>query len=282
MADRFERRSYLLPAEREDEVSALLWQAGTRGLEVKPAAAGEVRIEAYFLAAPEGSAPPARLASGVREVGVESLADCDWMATWREQAKPFTVGRRLLLDPREPSEPPPASGARFLLRIPARSAFGTGSHESTRLALELLEGVDLERRRVLDVGCGSGVLALAALDFGARLAVGFDVDLGAALQAGQNARLNRRAGRFFAGGVAAVEPRAGFDVALVNVIPEEISPDLTLITSRLVPGAQAIFSGILRERGRRTLADLRRRGFRRLASRTAGEWVAYRMEYRPR
>lgn len=283
MKSDFVRRSYLASAEQEDEASAWLWAAGTLGCEVKPQGPARVRIEAYFAAGAAAPSVPAALAAGgLRELGVEEVPDADWMANWRDQVRPFPVGRRLLLDPREPQGPAADPGRRQVLRVPARTAFGTGSHESTRLVLELLETLDLRGRRVLDVGTGTGVLAFAALLFGARCALGFDLDPAAPLQAVQNARLNRLPGLFFAGPAAALRPPADFDLALVNVVPEEVGPVLGTIAALLGPGAQAIFSGVLRREGRRFLGELRRHGFRRQRSRRAGEWVAYHTEYRPR
>ncbi len=120
-----------------------------------------------------------------------------------------------------------ASGERFVLAIPARTAFGVGSHESTRLAYELLESTPLAGKRVLDVGCGSGILAMAALLLGARAAVGFDFDPAAGLLAGQYARHNGLAPAIFTGTVAALAAPASadsaFEVVVLNVLPHEIA-----------------------------------------------------------
>ena len=166
----------------------------------------------------------------------------------------------------------------MLLRLPARRAFGTGSHESTRLALEILERLAVRGRRVLDVGTGTGVLALAALRLGARRAVAHDLDPAAALLAALNARLNSLAPLVFAGPVAAIARGAAFDLLLVNVIPEEIAADLPRLARLLAPRGRAVFSGILRSGSRRALGVLRAAGFRRRASRFAGEWAAYLCE----
>jgi ribosomal protein L11 methyltransferase len=264
-------------AEREDELVAQLWRHGTVGVEIRPAGDGLILVEAYFT----GEAPPelSPVAGSIVESG--PAPSTDWLAVWRAAARPLPVGRRFLLDPREIDAAPAERQGRILLRLPARAAFGTGSHESTRLVLEMMERIDFPRRRVLDVGTGTGVLAFAALALGARSAVAFDLDVVAPLLAAQNAALNELHPAFFAGGLAALAGRPRFGVALVNVIPEEIRDGLPALRALLLPGGLAVFSGILRERGRAELATLRRAGFRRVRSRVAGEWVAYLTERVP-
>jgi ribosomal protein L11 methyltransferase len=271
------KASYLVEEEREDDLVALLWEVGTLGVQVlagdRP---GSVRLEAYF-DGPSTDRVPGEVGVG-RFLGAEAVPPADWMAGWREAARPFPVGERLLLDPRDPEmgEAPWEPGRRTL-RIPARAAFGTGSHESTRLVLELLERMDLAGKRVLDVGTGTGVLAFAALLLGARRAVGLDVDPAAPFHARANARLNELRPALLAGGVAALSPAARFDLALVNVVPEEIGSDLPSVVALLVPGGEAVLSGILADSGPRVLAEAAALGLAPVAERTAGEWVAYRV-----
>jgi ribosomal protein L11 methyltransferase len=263
---------YLVEEEREDDLVAELWERGTLGVQVLDGEEGMVRLEAYF-----DGAVPGELGIG-RFLGAEAVPPADWMAGYREAARPFPVGERLLLDPRDPDgEDAPSEPGRRTLRIPARAAFGTGSHESTRLVLELLEGMDLAGKRVLDVGTGTGVLAFAALLFGARRAVGLDVDPAAPFHARANARLNGLRPALLAGGVAALSPGARFDLALVNVVPEEIAADLPSVVALLVPGGEAVLSGILAPSGPRVLSEAAALGLVPVAERTAGEWVAYRV-----
>jgi len=280
------RLTYLLPPDLEDALVADLFAAGTLGVQTVPGADGRLRLEAWF---PEG-APPDLDLDGWRSRGVEALStevqpDTDWLALWREKAQPFTVARGFFVDPREPGEPPvEVPTGRRLLHLPARGAFGTGSHESTSLVLSLLEEVDLPGKRVLDVGTGTGVLCFAALLLGAESAVGFDVDLAAPFHGLENRRLNRLPGAepgFFAGTTAALRPVPRFDLALVNVVPEQILPELPQIVRCLRPGGEAILSGILVERGRQVLERARGLGLTLVARREAGDWVAFRLALSP-
>lgn len=270
---RYVRRVYLLPPDLEDLLVADLWSAGTAGVESAPATDGRVRLTAYFPADgnPEMETPP-----GAELVADEPVPETDWLAVYREQARPFPVAKTLFVDPREPDEPPAEVPAgRMLLRLPARAAFGTGSHESTSLALELLEAADVRRRRVLDVGTGTGILAFAALLFGARRAVAFDVDPAAPFHGRENRRLNDLHPLFFAGRLAALAPRPGFDLALVNIVPEQILPEMGTLDRLLGPAGEAILSGILTERGGQVLARMQGLGYEEVDRRVAGDWIAF-------
>lgn len=263
----YTRRLYRVPAELEEIVLADLWEAGTVG--VQSTAAG---LEAWF---PEGVEPELPSRPGVSAGPWEPVPDLDWLAGYRQQAQPFPVGRTLFVDPREPEEPSPeVPEGRRLLRLPARTAFGIGSHESTSLAVELLEGMDLRGKRVLDVGTGTGILAFASLLLGASEVVAFDIDPVSPFNARVNCRLNRLHPRLFAGTSLALREETPFDLELINVIPEEIGPEMPGLARRLRPGGEAILSGILAERGDEVLKNS---GWVERERREAGEWIAFRV-----
>jgi ribosomal protein L11 methyltransferase len=272
------RLFYHVPAELEDAVLADLWVAGTLGVQSVAGPDGEVRLEAWFPEGAEVELPPR---PGVRPETGDTVADLDWLAGYRALATPFPVGRTLFVDPREPEEPDSGvPDGRRLLRLPARTAFGIGSHESTSLAIDLLEDMDLHGRRVLDVGTGTGILAFAALLLGAAEVVAFDVDPASPFNAMVNRRLNGLHPRLFTGTSAALRPGAPFDLELINVIPEEIGPEMPGLIDSLGPDGEAILSGILAEKGDEVLEGLRPLGLverDRGDRRTAGEWVAFRL-----
>ncbi len=226
------------------------WEAGVVGLEEREAAGGAVLLILYA---------PAVKGDAVRDELVKALAgaaevtqplpepEVDWSIAWRAGLEAIEISPRLVVRP--PFASFPARPGQACIVIEPGQAFGTGGHNSTRLALELLEALGKDRvdgARALDVGCGSGVLALAALVLGARAAVGFDLDPLAAQAAAANARANGRDGQFqvFVGPVEAIMGPL-FDLVLVNLLRTELLPlagDLARLTRA---GGTLIASGLL-------------------------------------
>ncbi len=278
------RLRFTLTSDSEDRLTAELWSLGTLGLEsVSTADGGRQQILAYFEEPLQPDVrdrlesrlewPDARLDS------VEPLPAADWLAEVRQRARPVKVGGRFLVDSREPEaalEVNPSD--RVLLRIPARAAFGTGSHESTQLAVELMEGLPMEGLRVLDVGTGTGILAFAALALGAGEVVGLDIDAAAVLLALENCRLNRWSPRLVAGTVECLRAAPRFDLALINVLPDRIRNDLGPISVLLPRGARAVVSGLLVEQREPYLRELAGFGLMEKQSRRSGEWMGCLME----
>ncbi len=193
------------------------------------------------------------------------LPEGDPLEAFRAASCPFVVGERLWIDPGEPGTAKPPPG-RTALRLPASRAFGTGGHESTRLALRALEEEVGGDSRVLDAGTGSGILALAAAALGAQWAVGFDTDLDSVLVARENLRRHPFGARvlLFAGPVEAAEGK--FSIVVANMLPEELAPILPALSARVAKGGRLLISGI--PGGREAEVARRARGRRfRLSSR---------------
>jgi ribosomal protein L11 methylase PrmA len=291
------------PAGLEDELVGRVFALGSRGSWTEHLEDERIRLHVFF-AGDDADAPIAlrrALAelAGVRVSAAAAVEDADWAASWRAAARPIAVGERFLIDPREPADvrEPVDAGGRYLLRLPARTAFGVGSHESTRLAVELLETLPVEGTRVLDVGTGTGILAFAALLLGARAVVACDLDPAAALLLPEHMRLNGLRIAAWAGSLQALSaqdqdqehdqdktkasiegkdsrqvvrggtglprrPGRGFDLVLANVIPEEIEADLPALAAALRPGAMALFSGILSSALESAISRVDRHGLR--------------------
>jgi ribosomal protein L11 methyltransferase len=224
---------------------------------------------------PEGDADEvvARLrAAGLAILERELEAERDWVAEAAALQRPVATGG-IVLDPHEPPSEDP--GRRHRLFLPAERAFGTGSHESTRLALRLLLDSAPRGGTVLDVGCGAGTLALAARVAGAGRAFGFDLDLEAPFASRMNGKRNGVDGCAFWGGLLeSLSPAARFDLVVANMLQEEVGPLLPLLAAHLLTGGLLVTAGQLVAREEEFLGLLGAAGVqpRRLAS--EGEWLA--------
>ena len=196
----------------------------------------------------------------------------DWVAESAALRRSVLV-EGYLLDPHEDHLATPAPAGVRRLHRPAVRAFGTGSHESTRIAVRLLLATDLRGARVLDVGCGTGTLAFVAALEGARHVVALDVDPYAAFATREQARANGIPGvSAFAGPLDALAAKTRFDVIVANMIHEEIAPLLPAMHGCLEPGGRLLCSGQLAERTGEWEILLRRSGFRLVSSSTENEW----------
>lgn len=266
-----------LPAENEDRLTQLLEGMPVLGCQVEDARPDV--IVSIFLDSDHEDALAALggelLLLDAREMVTGPFADRDWLEEYRRHAKPTAVGERLWLDP-NPAAPTPPPDARLHLLIEPRRAFGTGSHESTRLVLEVLDTLDLEGLRVLDVGCGSGILALAACGLGAARAVGFDIDVEAIFVARQTVAVQPRPlpVRIFAGSVEAIAGTTEFDLILANLIPVEFTPFLADLAGLLAQPGKLVLSGLMADQRRVVEGDLRDCGLRVERAFELEEWVA--------
>lgn len=253
---------------KEDALVGLLSLHGPLGLVEE----GRDLVACFRDAASAREAGDALEAAGVRYQLTTDIPEGDVLEAYRAASRPFIVGRRFWIDPGDPSDSAPPAG-RVALRLPASRAFGTGSHESTRLALAALEDEELEGTRVLDAGTGSGVLALGAAALGARIAVAFDTDAGAVFVARDNLNRHPFGSRvlLFAGPAAAL--CGSFDVVASNMLPEELWRLSAQLRRRVVPGGRWIVSGVPADREREVAARLASRRFSLDARRRENEWT---------
>lgn len=208
---------------------------------------------------------------------VTDLPEPDPLEAYRAASRPFPLGSRFWIDPGPASGAPPPSG-RIALRVPASRAFGTGAHESTKLAILALEEEPLEGRSLLDVGTGSGILALAAAALGARRAVGVDSDSQAVFVARENLLLHPFGPRV---ALAAAEPAAlsgAFSPVVANLLPEELLPMRASVLARVGPRGRLIVSGIPSDREGDVLSKLRAPRWSLAGCRRENGWTCVTLE----
>src|SRR5688572_8132760 len=218
----------------------------------------------------------------------KEIADQNWMEAWKQHYKPILIGERLVILPAWMDSPDPN---RIAIKIDPGMAFGTGTHPTTQLCLELMEQfltqssiVNRKPEIVIDVGCGSGILSIAALKLGAKSALGVDIDAGSIVNARENAAANqvgdelilevgsvheilqgrfafRRAPLVLANILAPVIVRL-FDAGLADLIEED--------------GA-IILSGILEEQAQSVIEAAQVKDLRMNERKQMGDWVALTM-----
>jgi ribosomal protein L11 methyltransferase len=239
-----------IPPELEEELAEILAPWSVLGVEIGEVTDQGVGI-AVFLAGTETVECGEKLCRELSHRGAEGiesgrLDSRDWLAEYRSRVSPFAVGSRWWIDP-HPDCPTPAPQHRFRLVVEPRMAFGAGSHESTRAILEILEEMDVGGQRVLDVGTGSGILALAAEKLGAAFVVGLDIDPTAVWIASEIVSQQDWPSRvnLILGPIDSVREEQ-FDVVLCNMITSEFLPLAADLRRRIHPTGVVVFSGLLR------------------------------------
>jgi ribosomal protein L11 methyltransferase len=222
------------------------------------------RIDAFPTSDEEAAAAQGVVARFPLATTVEVLADADWLAMSLSGLPPVRAGRFFVFGAHDQPRAPVNA---VTLRIDAGAAFGTGHHGTTVGCLAAFDALLKARRfpRVLDVGCGTGVLAIAAARTGSRVAVGTDIDAHSVRIAQENATLNGAHARFVhASGLSHAAVRAGgpYDLVFANILAPPLVALAQDIRGALAPGGIAILSGLLRTQQRRVFAAYASRGFR--------------------
>ncbi len=211
---------------------------------------------------------------------VQQVHDEDWLNNWKQYFKPLEIGCRLLIVPEW--EPVPADTDRTVLRIEPKLAFGTGAHASTRMCLEELENHSAEN--VLDLGCGSGILAVAALLLGAKRAVCCDIAADAAAVCRDNAVINGldpslmdiHTGNILEGDTLhSVAGNRRYDIVFANIIADVIIPLAPFVDNLLAPGGVFICSGIIDGRQDEVRAALEQNKLEIIQARRSDNWHMY-------
>lgn len=243
--------------------------------------AGKSRVKFYYPDDEEGRASLERIRCALNQP-IESriLEDQDWENGWKQYYVPIPVGEKLLI---VPAWMEAETDGRTALRLDPGIAFGTGSHATTRMCLEALEEAAGEGKRVLDLGCGSGILGIAALLLGCESVQGCDIDPKAPEAAARNAALNDLGPDRFqacAGDVLADEGMrrrlgCGYEIVLANIVADVILSLSVFVKRFLAENGVFICSGIIDDRRAEVETALRRNGFSILRHLHEDEWNCY-------
>ena len=215
---------------------------------------------------------------GDPDIHIGNVREEDWANNWKQYYKPFNVGSKLIVKPSW--EDVPDAGGRRILEIDPASSFGTGQHHTTKMVMELLEGVIKGGEKMLDLGCGSGILSIAGLLLGAKNVTMVDVFENAVNTASENVRKNGfdsfRAyrGNVIDDGALRETIGAGFDIITANIVADVIIGMAPLFGGFLAENGTLIVSGIIDERLDEVLEAVSGAGFNTVKTKNAEGWNA--------
>jgi ribosomal protein L11 methyltransferase len=300
MTDTWVEISCRVPAELADIVAEYLTDLSGNGvcvenLNVDAFSHSEIpestttTVRSYFPTTDDSAARLAEIGTFLKELSgrqpglvlpepeLSSVSTEDWSTSWKVNFKPLRVGNRLLIVPSwEEVQPRPGD---IVLHLDPGMAFGTGGHETTRLCLELLEQIMdgmplLLSPSVLDLGTGSGILAMAAVQLGAGRVCAVDIDPQAVEVARENLAINGLAEQVECSTTPLESLTGSFDVILANILAEELVRLAPALAERLAPGGSLVLSGILAEKEGLVRTGFDAQPMKYLATLQAGEWVA--------
>ena len=210
----------------------------------------------------------------------KQIADQNWMEAWKQHYKPILIGQRLLILPAWLDSPEPK---RIPIKIDPGMAFGTGTHPTTQLCLELME-VSTDRRpltTVIDVGCGSGILSIAAIKLGAKSVLGVDIDIESVKNSRENADTNGVGEELLLGQGSVTEILSGsFQFKSAPLVVANILGPILIrlfdagLADLVEPTGEIILSGILDHQAESVIAAGEAKGLKRNDQRQIGDWVA--------
>lgn len=234
-------------------------------------------------------------------VSLSETEDKDWMNNWKTFFKPFRAAENVIIKPtwEECAQEDYAPEKDIVIEIDPGIAFGTGTHETTKLCIQALSRYGCSGKRILDVGCGSGILAIAALKLGASFATATDIDEVAVSVAGENMQVNHipeSQYRLFAGDLInnvakdhsytfhapsansqklSEQLGGDYDIIVANILADVIIPLSAVVRPHLKEGGLFISSGIIDSKADEVATALKENGFEILAKETLKEWVCF-------
>ncbi len=244
---------------------------------------GISRIKFYLTDDESGAEILRSVRSRYPDVAVSTVEDSDWENNWREYYKPIEIGRRLVIVPEWEAVP---DDGRIPLRLDPGLIFGTGSHPTTQMCLEQLEQVVRPGWKVLDLGCGSGILGIGALVLGCSHCVGCDIDpkapdvvmANSALNNIHSDRMTALSGDILTDRSLQRSFRQQYDIVLANIVSDVIIPLSRYVPTFMNSCGFFITSGIIEGRQAEVQNALEKAGFRILHHSSKEEWHCFTAE----
>jgi len=267
-----------VPASLDDEIASVLG-TGSLGVEVAAAGAGTSEIRVYLGRADDLDAWRSRadrilgahgLTAADARLTIADVTDDAWVETWQRGLAPIPLGSRFVVLPHEGLEAP---AGREPIRLIPGMAFGTGEHPTTRLCAAALEDLVVPRSRWLDLGCGTGILAIVAVRLGAAEAVAVDSDPQAAQVAEEVVRANGLADRIEVGAGSLERALGPFDGIVANIQASFFLAEAFGVAGALARGGVVAISGFLVEDLGEVEPALRRAGIEAIGRRSDGPWA---------
>lgn len=202
--------------------------------------------------------------------------DSEWKDNWKKHYKTFSISKRVVIKPTWEDYTPTAD--QIVIELEPGMAFGTGTHETTRMCAQLLDDLVKGQEKVLDLGCGTGILGIIAAKLGAADVIGVDIDDAACKTAEENARNNQvdtvvrvRQGELHH---IPVEP---YNVIIINIIADVILDVLPKLKQYCSRQTSILLSGIIRDRKQEVLEAVEQEGYKLVQMLDQGEWVAMKL-----
>jgi ribosomal protein L11 methyltransferase len=293
MSSRYWELTVAVPPDASEGLTNFVWELGALGVVEEEDATGRARLRAFFPAAADSDAIAKSIdlyLGALESLGfaradgpaVAAVADSDWAEAWRAHFAPLPIGRRLLVAP--PWETPAAADGRLVLTLEPGRAFGTGQHATTAGCLELLETIVERTRpaRVIDLGTGSGILAIAAARLGVPEVLAIDSDPDAVTSTTANVERNGLAGRVTCEGADAATLDADpAPLVLANLLAAAHRALAPCYARLVAAGGTLVAGGCLDAEADDVTAALAAYGFRRCATRSIEGWTTLEYEHAP-
>ena len=222
------------------------------------------------------------MANPVPEPTYRAVQNEDWMAAWKQHYRPIPIGKRLLILPAWIEDP---RSGRMAVKIDPSMAFGTGTHPTTQLCMELLEDTTQAGQPVIDVGCGSGILSIGALKLGASKVLAVDIDNAAIISTRENAQANGVLDHIETGIGSVEEVKNGqFSIRQAPLVLANILAPVIIrlfdagLADLMEPGGKMVLSGILDTQAEDVVRAAEAKGLKRVDQKQIKDWVAIVLE----